>query len=273
MVRYYPDTRLQQFVSCLWYSSRSMVEHPCEHLSPTGAMTIVIRLDGDPIHLQDQLFHESVVMGPQSGFVLLDTSKPGSVVGIQFTALGAAPILNLRAGQLTGRHVSLADVWGASSRRLRERLVNAGSPQEMFAAIERELLVRLRRPLLIHPAVAHSLRELNASPAVSRVEEIRAQTGYSAKRLIELFDNAVGLTPKVYSRIRRFQSVIDSLARGRPVAWAAVAADNGYYDQSHLNREFRAFAGVTPGEYRAAEKDQPNHVVVLERAKNLSNTC
>ena len=79
-----------------------------------------------------------------------------------------------------------------------------------------------------------------------------------------MFRDSVGLTPKLFSRIQRFQAVIGQLARGQRVEWAGVAADGGFYDQSHLNREFRAFAGVTPGEYRPVAPDRPSHVAVAE---------
>jgi AraC-like DNA-binding protein len=212
---------------------------------------------------EGQRFRGSVVCGAQAGYFVLEPSQQMSVVGIHFRPGGAAPFLGAPAGEFTNRHLGLDDVWGApEASELRERLLEAGSSEAMFGVLEYALLNRLQRPLLAHPAVAYALRQLAARPAVSHISDIQDQTGYGAKRFIELFRNAVGLTPKVYCRIMRFQSVIERLACGRRVEWASVALDGGYCDQSHLNREFRALSGLTPSEYRPGDDDRPNHVPI-----------
>jgi AraC-like DNA-binding protein len=88
------------------------------------------------------------------------------------------------------------------------------------------------------------------------------EVGYSHRRFIELFDDAVGLTPKRYCRVQRLQRAIREL-RGVGAArrqLAEIAAGAGYADQAHLTREFRALVGVSPGEYRARIGAHPHHV-------------
>jgi AraC-like DNA-binding protein len=231
---------------------------------------LVVNLHEDRIRVflaeddfEGQRFRGSVVCGPQSGYFVLEPSQQMSVVGIHFRPGGAAPFLGAPAGEFTDRHLGLDDVWGAAQAiELRERLLEAGSTEAMFGVLERALLNRLRRPLLTHPAVAYALGQLTAWPAVSRIGNIQDETGYGAKRFIELFRGAVGLTPKMYCRIMRFQAVIERLACGRRVEWASVALDGGYCDQSHLNREFRVLSGLTPTEYRPAADDRPNHIPI-----------
>jgi AraC-like DNA-binding protein len=118
----------------------------------------------------------------------------------------------------------------------------------------------LPKPYLLHPAVAYAVRQLSDTPEVTRVGQVQNETRYGAKRFIKLFSGAVGLTPKVYLRIQRFNAVIRQAARRLGIDWARVAADSGYCDQSHLNREFRAFAGTTPTLYEPVADDRPNHV-------------
>jgi AraC-like DNA-binding protein len=96
----------------------------------------------------------------------------------------------------------------------------------------------------------------------ARIAEVQSAAGYSAKHFIEIFRASVGLTPKTYCRVRRFQSVLENLFGKRKIEWARVALDCGFYDQSHLNREFRAFSGVTPGEYQGVAIDRPNHLAI-----------
>jgi len=72
----------------------------------------------------------------------------------------------------------------------------------------------------------------------------------SARRFIELFRRYVGVTPKLYCRIRRFQRALGELHRIKQMDWSAVALECGYYDQSHFIRDFRQFSGLTPSAYR-----------------------
>ncbi|MGH9723374.1 MAG: DUF6597 domain-containing transcriptional factor [Bryobacteraceae bacterium] len=264
-----PGPPLGAFIDCFWYFDGYVRDHKRERALPTGTVELVvnlreprIRIFGNEADTTGRQFRGSVVCGAQSGYFVLDTSLPSPVIGVHFRPGGAAPFLGSRAGELTDLHVGLEDIWGVAARELRERLLEAPSPDAMFELLERTLLARLRRPLLIHPAVAYALRELTEAPALSRIGAVQDKTGYGAKRFIELFRDSVGLTPKLYCRIQRFQSVIGRLVRGRRVEWTDVALDGGFCDQSHLNREFRAFAGVTPGEYRPVSEDRPSHVAI-----------
>jgi AraC-like DNA-binding protein len=264
-----PGPPLQPFVDCLWHFQGYSVTHTRERALPTGTIEVVFnlgeeraRIFHDDADLDGQEFRESVVCGPQSSYFVLDTSRPGTVLGIHFRPGGATPFLGFPSHELTDRHVALEDIWGPNARQLRAQLVEAASPTAMFALLERALVARLTRPPLIHPAVALALHQLNTMPAVARIRDVQGETGYSPKYFIDLFRNSVGLTPKLYCRIQRFQTVINQLANNRRVEWALVALDSGYSDQPHLNREFRAFSGVTPGEYRPVADDRPSHVAI-----------
>ena len=262
-----PRAPLNAFVECFWYFPAYAVEHQRERALPTGTVELVVNLGEDRMRIfrndQDavgQLFDDSVVCGPHARYFVLDTSKSEPALGIHFRPGGASPFFALPVDELTDRHVALEDLWGPWAREVRERLMQAPSPECMFLLLEQLLLSRFRQPHVEHPAVTYAVRKLTAFPDVARIRQVQNETGYGAKRFIELFSGSVGLTPKVYSRIQRFQAVIGRIARGDRVEWADVAVDCGYYDQSHLNREFRVFSGVTPALYRPVEKNRPSHI-------------
>ncbi len=269
--RIHTDLRapLGSFVDRMWYYEDVAWPHRRELALPTGTVSIVFNLSEDRVRnfasatdVEGRRFPGAIVSGAYSSHFVRDTSTPRTTVGVHFRPGGAAPFLGVPASEVADRHLALEDVWGSPGRILRERLLDAGSPDEIFAVLERALLTRIHKPLLIHPAVAHALGRLDGSPTLSRVDRVREETGYGPKRFIELFRDAVGLTPKVYSRVRRFGAVIDRLSRGARVEWADVAAESGYCDQSHLNREFRRFAGITPTGYRPVGGDRVFHVAV-----------
>jgi hypothetical protein len=83
-------------------------------------------------------------------------------------------------------------------------------------------------------------------------------------RFIERFKMQVGISPKRYCRIRRFQQALTRTGRGRPVDWSQVALDCGYYDQAHFIHECRSFSGLTPTGYQASQTAFQNDVKVLQ---------
>jgi AraC-like DNA-binding protein len=114
--------------------------------------------------------------------------------------------------------------------------------------------------LELHPAVAYAVQQFQRAAEGSKVSEVCGRIGLSSRRLIELFRREVGLTPKVFSRVRRFQHVLETVRLGKRVDWPRVALDCGYYDQAHFIHEFQAFSGLTPSEYVAAATPNINHV-------------
>ncbi|MDQ3518428.1 MAG: AraC family transcriptional regulator, partial [Gemmatimonadota bacterium] len=121
------------------------------------------------------------------------------------------------------------------------------------------LVARLPTVRGLHPVVAHALERFSETDLV---RDVVSETGYSHRRFIQLFLRAVGLKPKVFCRIIRFQRMLERLDRSPSSSWAGLALNSGYSDQAHFNREFREFAGVSPSQYRDAAPAFPNHVPV-----------
>ncbi len=100
-----------------------------------------------------------------------------------------------------------------------------------------------------HPAVALALAGFARAPHRATVESAAREAEVSLKRFIALFAEEVGMTPKRYLRVARFQRVIASVHRAPDVDWMEVVERNGYYDQPHFIREFKEFSGLTPSDY------------------------
>ncbi|MEJ7608231.1 MAG: helix-turn-helix domain-containing protein [Bryobacteraceae bacterium] len=93
-----------------------------------------------------------------------------------------------------------------------------------------------------------------------KVHDVAKESGYSHRRFIAIFREAVGLSPKVYCRVQRFQKALTGVAAKTGASWVDLAIAAGYSDQSHFNREFREFAGVTPREYSTIAPLDLNHI-------------
>ncbi|WP_420917122.1 helix-turn-helix domain-containing protein [Dictyobacter halimunensis] len=92
------------------------------------------------------------------------------------------------------------------------------------------------------------------------MQAIASEVGLSQRHFIQVFGEAVGLTPKLFCRVQRFQALLRSLEYGRPVHWAEAALNCGYYDQAHCIHDFQAFSGLTPSTYLSSRGQFHNHV-------------
>ena len=92
------------------------------------------------------------------------------------------------------------------------------------------------------------------------IADVTDAVGMSQRRFLERFRSEVGMAPKLFARVQRFQAVIETVHTLSEVSWAEVAADCGYFDQAHFIHDFRAFSGFTPSAYLAAKGEHRNHV-------------
>lgn len=238
-----------------------------ERVLPTGTVELVFDLRNDRIRIFDdesdatgRWLGGAVVTGAQSRYFVLESSQQASVVGVHFRPGGAAPFFQLPLGEIMDQHVSLEDLWGKAAHELRERLQDAKTPASLFALLEAALLERLRELPPTYRLVVEAMERISACPTSMRVREVSDSTGYSQKRFIRLFHSQVGLTPKLFGRVQRFQWLLDQINNGTNVDWARVALDAGYFDQSHMIRDFRAFSGVSPVKYQPVEANRKNHM-------------
>jgi len=141
-----------------------------------------------------------------------------------------------------------------------ELLYEASTVDIKFDVLERWLLWIADRPLQHHPAVSLALSRFQADPGLFSSERIAREANMSQRRFIELFRDEVGVTPKLFCRVQRFQNVVNWIAQHVDVDWVDLALAHGYTDQSHFIHDFRAFSGLKPSEYLGLRTDSLNHV-------------
>jgi AraC-like DNA-binding protein len=270
-----PRPELRPFVKTLWASEpsgeASVRSGLRERVLPTGDMHIAFRLNRplrlfrDVDDVSGETIGHAVIGGVRETFCVKEISTPVCTVGAQLRIGAAEMLFGIPAEELAGRHTLLDDVWGRSAALILEQLSDARACERQLDIFESILIARLPAVRRLHPAVAHALERLEV---VSHIQEIVRETGYSHRRFITLFRREVGLTPKVFRRILRFQTAIDRVTADSAGAdWAGLALDVGYSDKSHFNREFREFAGVTPEEYRRIAPSSANHLPILHSSR------
>jgi AraC-like DNA-binding protein len=265
MIHRAPRPALRPFVKALWATDGARTSYASrERVLPTGTMHLVFRLSERPLRLydgdRDDVGHTvgtAIVGGARTGFYVRDISDPSPTVGMQFHAGAAELILGVPADELAERHTRLEDLWGKEALFARERLIEERDLHRRLDLFEAIVATRLPRVRGVHPAVVHAIQRF--ADLETEVSDVVKESGYCHRRFIALFKQAVGLTPKVYSRVVRFQRLIE-LASDASSSWVDLAMEGGYSDQPHLIREFREIAGLSPRRYRELSPAQPNHV-------------
>ena len=257
-----PGQPLAAWVEQLWYSEGYPVAHRTERVLPSGKFQLVIDLSEASFRTPAP----PLVIGMRSRYSVIETAGLQCMIGVVFRAGGARALWNLSAGEFYNREVPLDLVLGGAALRLRDRLREAATPAERFWILEGVLLHAMRsaaeKQLGLHPAVQYALEEFQRAPHIRSVLDVTRDAGLSRRRFAQLFREQIGLTPKLYCRVNRFQNVVRRIASSRRVDWADVAVAGGYCDQAHMANEFRAFSGISPGVWLAQERPFMNHVVL-----------
>ncbi|HEU4834187.1 MAG TPA: helix-turn-helix domain-containing protein [Pyrinomonadaceae bacterium] len=254
-----PKPPLSQFVDSLWLYEGQATQHTIERILPTGTLELAINLRQNQLSFYEaerpencMHFSGAIVSGAHGRS--LKPVEESSIMGVHFKPGGAFPFLGLPADELADTHVDLETLWGPSAGRLRERLSEMRTPAERFRLLQEVLLSRLCGGVERHYATSAGLEMFGTNHARPTVREAAKNLGLSQRRFIQVFKEEVGITPKLFSRIQRFQQTRTFIQQNPSPAWAALALDLGYFDQSHLIREFVEFSGVSPTDYLKSTK-------------------
>jgi AraC-like DNA-binding protein len=266
-----PHPALRPFVRELWITERARPTQPArlvERAMPDGLMHIAIRLTHASIHIADDSrandFGYAVLGGARSGHYVRASRGCARSIGATLLPGAARVFFGSSALAFANRHTNLNDLWGTEVTSLREHLIELRRPSLQLDLFELYLLNRMPAIRGVHPAIATSLANMRGDEDVASMVD---RSGFSHRRFIELFVESVGLSPKKFMRVRRFQRVLKLLAAQPSASWAQLATDAGYADQPHLNRDFREFAGVAPEVYRRAAPESPGHVVIAAHTR------
>lgn len=254
MARSAPDPRLRAHVTgYCGYRERAVA--PLSRLEePPGAVVVIFSF-GPEIDVVwpsgRRTRHGSFAVGMQESWSLTEYEGDQHGIEVRMSPAAARALLGVPVRELVNSCVDLEDIAGRRGSDLVERLAVAPGWAERFALLDAEIMQRLANSPPPPPAVELTWGRLTASGGSERVARLAKELGYSRRHLSDRFRDEIGLPPKTVARILRFNRVARRLRAGGEPDLATLALSCGYYDQSHLNRDFREFAGCTPGEFLA----------------------
>lgn len=249
-----PPYPLSRFIECFWHVSGTTPYHQ-EKVLPTKTIELMFNL-GAPHKVYDNrnlqthtLFVDAWISGLHTECIVMEAMAETNIYGIRFKPGGAYPFFNLPLLEFKNQVVEMDLVWGQLINEIRETLYEAQTPEDRFKYLEAILLARLKSDLYGFEAIEFVANTLAHSNGMTTIKSLSNQAGLSQKHLNDQFKKMVGLSPKQFGRVLKFNHVLESIDPTQPVNWTDIALQCQYYDQAHFNKDFMAFSGFTPSQY------------------------
>jgi len=188
----------------------------------------------------------AVIIGPRTlrhGDVVIDGTV--DIFTVKFEATGLHRLFRLAMPELADAVVDAGHIFGhADIVELHERMAQH---QTLFGRAQ-IMENYLRKHVTDTPTdpIAATIAMLQSSAGGARIEQLSRESGYSPRHFNRLFKERVGISPKSYARIVRLNAVLAAKGIHPAFSWAELAHEYGYFDQSHLDKDFLDLADDTP---------------------------
>jgi AraC-like DNA-binding protein len=253
-----PPPELAPWIESLWELRAGEQVPGASRLLPDGCVDVVVHLGAAPawdsVETRAGALPRSYVVGTLLRDIVFQLAPDAHAVGACIRPGAVHAVLGVPADAVAGRVLALGATWEAHQVTALEDAVLAAGPEDAVAALTDRLRRRLAvtaPPDRLVTRVAEQLRGALSGSGFPGITALAEEHTLSVRQLERRFATHVGLSPRLFARVARFDRVARHVRAGRSTAWCDVAARFGYHDQAHLIREFRDFAGRTPGAFEA----------------------
>lgn len=242
-----PSAPLAGFIKQYWILRTGAAS---ERIIPSGNIQLCF-YSGNSLACGGQVWNsQAVLCGQSSGFADLQTQGEIRIISVVFQPYGARAFFKMPMTELCGQKVTAGELNDAALGELERKIADTADDAACIGWIEEFLLKRFQAD------VEYNYRRMlpvvglvNRSRGEVRLPELARTACLSGKQFQRVFSEYVGMKPKEFLRVVRFQYALSVLQRSPRMSFSQLAYQCGYYDQSHLINEFRCFSGHTPGEY------------------------
>jgi len=268
-----PSASAARYVKCYWILEDAAPSREPQRIVPDGRSELILNF-AQPFESQVagewRRQPQSFVVGQITGPLLLRACGPARILGVRFHPHGVGSVLDASASELTNR-VAPTDCLSMQLHRELRRLLDLESPSAALGRIDRIFCRLIRERREGQTPVIAAVRQLERTAGQARIAAIAEAAGLSLRQLQRRFHEAVGISPKLFSRMQRFQRVFQA-AETAEMDWVGAAMQCGYFDQAHLIRDFREFAGKAPMSLLSGEVDLSRRFLRSDAMSHFSNT-
>ncbi len=251
-IEYSPCDELKKYVECFWTqiisASDLLTNSRTDKIVPDGCMDILFHLSSEN---ESVSVSSALVIGTMTEAIEVQRDV-SQILAVRFHPGGAIPFLKIKASEVKDTAIELSSIFGDRISQLLDLISSQDSMLGRKTLLEKFLLKTLSQSKCKNVVLPSQF--LAQSEELPTVDQIVNFFGKSSRQIERLFHAHVGIGPKMFLRVKRFQSV-DRWLRNKnriqnDLIWSDVAVKHGYFDQAHLIRDCKEFTGLTPDNYR-----------------------
>lgn len=215
---------------------------------PDTCVELFVSYTNTPVAIIDNELHErSIVTFRMSKPMDVQMRKGAGCLAICFHPGMAYLFFNTPMHVLANTVSTMDDLWNGMAAEIEDKLASVSNNTERVGIVQKHLLQHLanKKPNLL---IEHCLKQVEASEGLISLNRLSYNNGISQRHLSRSFQQCIGLSPKEYLRMARFLRSLTYVKRHTDLSFTEIAYKSGYYDQSHLNRDYKDYAGYTPGQ-------------------------
>lgn len=266
---HFPQPPLSQFVENMWLVEGFEAGYTREKILPDGAIELIIDLDTQPKSIFEdeasdrfRTVKKAWISGERTRYIVIGADANQSMVGIRFRPGGAYPFFRFPISELSESVTELDLIWGRLVDKFATSCWRSNHQRRGCCGLSRSCCVRcsahwspigLFRLQCINCSTRHSFL-----PYATWPPESASHRNISSRN----FEKVVGLRPKSFARVCKFQKVVNLIEQQNQVEWTSIAYECGYYDQAHFIKEFQTFSGLNPSAYLTQRGDYLNYIPI-----------
>ncbi len=245
---------LEKYIESIFYYKGFEPEHNFEKVIPTGNIFILIELDGfERKTFDNELkpighFCNSWISGMHQKHLNISAHKNSEMLIIQFKSFGAFPFFKKPINELNNKVVQADSYFGENILKLRNDIISKQIISDKFNSVEQWLLGVFDEKKAPPKEITEFIKTLQNYP-FSKHNELLNDYPKTNKHLINQFKKFCGLTPKIFHRIFRFNTLLANINQKKEIVWTDIVYETGYADQSHFIKEFQEFSGFNPSQF------------------------
>ncbi len=252
---YIPNPALSKYIKCYWTLENLYKEitFSKEKVFPDGCIELVFHF-GDLYRKykrddSSELMPKSFIHGQLKEFIEIEATGKTGILSIRFHPNGLRPFMAFDINEITGQTLSLQDLWEKEGEILEEKILNAASNEHRISLLEIFLLNKLKRAVENDSVIEHCVNSIIKNDGNISISKLANNLNIGRRHLERKFISIVGISPKLLSRIIRFQNTLNLIEHEKFSNLTMVAYKSGFYDQAHFIKDFKEFTGLNPKQY------------------------
>jgi len=248
---YKPQYPLTDFVdSFFWYSGKSF--GAVQKLIPDGKTDLLLNFDTCLYAYESpgkkSFFSESIIQGIRTAPYKFEFGEQVKLLGIRFLPFGLYALFGIAEKEITDYFTEASAIAGTGLKDTEEKVYKEPDVERKFRIVEKWLMECLHKRENKCANITDKIRTISSSNGLEKLSKICSNEA-NYKKVQRIFRDYIGISPKLYARMVRFENIHNELRACKTPDWMDIVTRYNFFDQSHLVKEFKFFSGTTPNEF------------------------